>query len=239
MDAAISELAPDGVLRGGVVVAPAAAVSFAIEKDGRPSGIPVDLLQALADEVRVRLALSAFPNSGELTEAVARGTCDAAFMPQDAERATKVAFGPASYIVESTFLVPAGSTIGALAEANFPGARAIAIANTTTARSARRFLTQGSVNEVRGVGEFIELAAARKADLFALSRDAFVTLLLQLPGARVLAGNFQEVPLAIAVPKKRPAALELATAFLQRAKASGIVRRAFDRAGFKDAEVAP
>jgi polar amino acid transport system substrate-binding protein len=41
------------------------------------------------------------------------------------------------------------------------------------------------------------------------------------------------------VPKNRPQALAAVTAFMKDAKASGLVRRALDDAGFKDATVAP
>jgi polar amino acid transport system substrate-binding protein len=43
----------------------------------------------------------------------------------------------------------------------------------------------------------------------------------------------------VAVPKNRPAALAYVTDFIETAKATGVVRRAFDKAGFKDAVVAP
>jgi polar amino acid transport system substrate-binding protein len=235
----LKELAPTGTLRGGVVVAPAASVFFAIEQGGRPQGVTVDLIGAFADEIKLPLELKLFPNSGELTAAVSRGDCDVAFMPQDAERAKVVAFGPAYYMIESTFLVPAGSRIQTLADSNFKGARAIVIASTTTGRSAARFLTQGSIQEVRSVDEMTAMARAGDGDLFALSRDAFATLLPALPGARVLDGGFQHTGVASAVPKERPAALALFSDFVERAKASGVVRRALDNAGFTDAEVAP
>jgi polar amino acid transport system substrate-binding protein len=160
-------------------------------------------------------------------------------MPQDAERSKSVDFGPAYYMIESTFLVPAGSKIWTLAEANFKGARAIVIASTTTGRSAARFLTQGSIQEVRGVDDMTAMARAGDGDLFALSRDAFATLLPALPGARVLDGGFQHTGVASAVPKGRAAALKVFGEFVEQAKRSGLVRRALDRAGFADADVAP
>ena len=43
----------------------------------------------------------------------------------------------------------------------------------------------------------------------------------------------------MAVPKGRAAALKVATALLDDAKTSGVVRRAFDANGLKDAVVAP
>jgi polar amino acid transport system substrate-binding protein len=41
------------------------------------------------------------------------------------------------------------------------------------------------------------------------------------------------------VPKNRPNALAYATAFMEDAKASGVVRRAFNDAGLKELVVAP
>jgi polar amino acid transport system substrate-binding protein len=235
----LKELAPTGALRAGVVIAPAMSVFFAVQEAGNPRGVTVDLFRAFADELKLPLDLKLFPNSGEVTAAVASGACDVAFMPQDAERAKSVDFGPAYYMIESTFLVPAGSKIATLADANFKGARAVVIASTTTGRSAARFLTQGTIQEVRTVDEMTAMAARGDGDFFALSRDAFATLLPQLPGARVLDGGFQQTGIASAVPKGRPAALALVAGFVERAKKSGIVRKALDRAGFADEEVAP
>lgn len=235
----LKELAPAGTLRGGVVIAPAMSVFFAVVEAGKPRGVTVDLMASFAADAKLPLELKLFPNSGELTAAVAAGECDVAFMPQDTERAKVVDFGPAYYMIESTFLVPAGSTIGTLADANFKSARAIVIASTTTGRSAARFLTQGTVEEVRTVDEMTAMARAGDGDLFALSRDAFATLLPALPGARVLDGGFQHTGIASAVPKGRRVALEIFGGFVERAKRSGVIRNALDRAGFADADVAP
>ena len=42
-----------------------------------------------------------------------------------------------------------------------------------------------------------------QGDAFALSHDSFAGLLPKLPGARVLAGHFQQTGIAVAVPKGR------------------------------------
>jgi polar amino acid transport system substrate-binding protein len=236
----LKQLAPTGTLRGGVVVSPAASAFFAVRDDrGDPRGVTVDILHGFAAVLNLPLALQVFDNSGQVTEAVASGDCDVAFMPQDAERMKKVEFGPAYYLIESTYLVPAGSLIRSIAEVDRPGCRIVAISNTTTARSARRTAPKASVREVPSVDEMTELARTGQGDAFALSHDSFAGLLPKLPGARVLAGNFQQTGIAVAVPKGREAALRIASRLLEDAKKSGLVRRALDAAGFKDAEVAP
>lgn len=236
----LKQLAPTAMLRGGVVVSPAASAFFAI-KDGKGEvrGVTVDLLRAFANKLKLPLDLQVFSNSGQVTDAVANGSCDLAFMPQDAERAKKVDFGPAYYFIESTYLVPAGSAIQSIDEVNRPGVRIVAISNTTTARSARRTAPNASVEEVASVDRMTEMASKGEGDAFALSQDSFTGLLPKLPGARVLKGNFQQTGIAVAVPKGRAAALKVASGLLEDAKKSGIVRRALDAAGFNDAVVAP
>jgi len=96
-----------------------------------------------------------------------------------------------------------------------------------------------AVEEVAGVDLMTARAQKGEGDAFALSHDSFVGMLPQVPGARVLPGQFQQTGVSVAVPKGRGGALRLASDLLEGAKASGLVRRALDAAGFTDAAVAP
>ncbi len=235
----LKQLAPTGKLRGGIVVSPAASAFFAI-KDGKGevTGVTVDLMRAFAEALKLPLELQVFENSGQVTDAVATAACDVAFMPRDATREMKVDFGPAYYFISSTYLVPAGSAIQSIDEVNRPGMRIVGISNTTTVRSAARTAPNASVQEVPSVDLMTEMASKGQGDAFALSHDSFSGLLPKLPGARVLPGHFQQTGISVAVPKGRPAALKIVSGLLEGVKKSGVVRRALDRAGFKDAEVA-
>jgi len=233
------QLAPTGALRGGVVIAPAPTTFFAVQESGGPRGVTVDLLSFFAERLSLPLELKLFSNSGEATDAVASGACDVAFMPKDAAREARVAFGPAYFMIESAYLVPAGSTIRSIDEVNRAGVRIVAIANTTTMRSARRTAPLASVTEVATVDEMMDMARKAEGDTFALSKDSFAALLPQVPGARVLPGNFQETGICVAVPPGRPAALKIVSDLLQEAKRTGVVRRALDAAGFTSDEIAP
>ena len=236
----LKQLAPTGHLRGGIVVSPAASAFFAIrDGKGEVRGVTVDLMHAFADALQLPLALQIYDNSGQVTDAVASGECDVAFMPRDATREGKVDFGPAYYFISSTYLVPAGSAIQSIDAVNRPGVRIVAISNTTTARSARRTAPDASVEEVPSVDQMTAMAAAGQGDAFALSHDSFAGLLPKLPGARVLPGHFQQTGIAVVVPKGRAGALRIVSGLIEDAKTSGLVRRALDAAGFKDAEVAP
>jgi polar amino acid transport system substrate-binding protein len=235
----LKQFAPTGQLRAGVVTAPAASTFFAV-KDGNGAvrGVTVDLLRGFAELLKLPLDLQVYSNSGQVTDAVAGGTCDVAFMPHDAERAKKVDFGPPYFIIESTYLVPAGSTIQSIDEVNRSGVRIVAIANTTTGRSAHRTAPQAAFEEVAGVDLMVERARKGEGDAFALTHDSLAGLLPKLPGARVLPGHFQLTGIAVAVPKGRGAALSIASSLIEGAKKNGLVRRALDAAGFANAAVA-
>ncbi len=235
----LRELAPTGRLRLGIVVAPAASAFFAILDHGVYRGVTVDIGRALAARFELDVEIVSFPNSGACSDAVEAGAIDVSFMPVDDERRKRVAFGPAYYLIESTYLVTAASGIGSLAEVDRVGVRVVGIADTTTIRSAARSLTAIRPEPVETVAEGLARLLDGRADALALSRDAFQSLLPKLPGSRVLDGGFQQTGIAIAIGKDRPSALAVLTDFMEEAKANGLVRKAMDAAGFADEPVAP
>ena len=223
-----------------MVEAPTAGVFFVgRDQAGALHGVTVDLFTALARDVGVPLKLHAYPNSGECTDALATAAIDVAFMPVDAHRQSRVAFGPAYYLLESTYLVSQASGIGTLAEVDRPGVRVVGIADTTTIRAATRTLAHTVPVASRGVDEAIAMVQDGRADALALSRDSLNQLLPVILGSRITPGGFQQTTVSIAVPPGRPAALGLATAFLEGAKRDGLVRRALDAVGLSSEAVAP
>jgi polar amino acid transport system substrate-binding protein len=239
-EAVLQQLAPTRTLRVGVAFAPAASALF-VTRDaaGQPHGVTVDLGTGLAQELGVAVAFILAPNTGDLTEATSTGAADVSFMPVDEERKKKVDFGPSYYLIESTCLVPGSSDIRTLADVDRSGVRVVGVANTTTVRSAARSLKAATIVTATSVDEAIAMLETGRADAIGLSRDALRPLLPRLPGARVLEGSFQTTGIAVAVPKNRPAALSFVSTFITKAKATGAVRRAFDKVGLTGEPVAP
>ncbi len=240
-DDARRELAPTGKLRVGVGIG-ASPSAFWTTKDpatGKPSGVTVNLGQALADKLGVPLELVVYPNSGEVTAAGPKGEWDVTFVPMDDERRKIIEFGPAYYLSTSTYMVRPGSPIKSLAEVDQPGVRVAGIANTTTARTAMATLKNTKVIGFRTVDEIVAKMKAGEVDAVALGRESLRGLAPQLPGARVLDGHFHAAGTAVAVPKGRPAALAYVSRFIEEGKTNGTVRRALDGAGFADLAVAP
>jgi polar amino acid transport system substrate-binding protein len=236
----VKELIPSGRLRVGVVFAPAPSAFFVVkDANGQPRGVTVDLANELAQALGAPIEFMVVPNSGLVTDATESGAIDVAFMPVDEERRKRVEFGPAYYLIESTYMVTGASGIKTVSEVDRRNVRVVGIANTTTIRAAARSLKNTTISAVTSVDAAVDMLRNGKADAFALSRDSLPPFVADLPGSRIVDGGFQQTGIAIAVPKNRPNALAYVTAFLERAKASGSVRRALDRAGFPNDPVAP
>ena len=235
-----AEIAPNGVLRVAIVVTAVPSPIFAGRAaGGKPEGVAVDLAHALAARTGLPHQMLLYPNSGEITDAGRAGRWDVAFMPKDAERAALFDFSPPYFIARSTYLVPSNSPVKCIEDVNRSGIRVVAIQQTTTARSVRRTAPDATLIEVPTVDEFVARAKMSQADAFALSHDVLTAIALLVPGSHILEGQFQAVGVCAAVPKGRSSALALVSTFIDEAKTSGIVRAAFDRAGFTNAEVAP
>ena len=236
----MKELIPTGVLRVGVAFAPSPTPLFVVKnKDGTPRGVTVDLGNELAQQLGVAAEFTVAPNTGELVDLLEAGRIDVSFMPVDEERKKRIDFGPVYFLVESTYMVTEASGLRKVEDVDRPGIRVIGIAGTTTIRASARSLTKTTITAAQSIGEAVEMLTGGKADAFALSRDSLPPFVANLPGSRIVEGGFQLTGVAIAVPRARPDALATVTSFMEKAKNSGVVRGAFNRAGLQHLIVAP
>jgi polar amino acid transport system substrate-binding protein len=235
------ELVPTGTLRVAVAISNLGGPFWcALGADGQPTGVPVDLGKALAVQLGVPVTFVQYQNSGQITDAAATGAWDVTFVPEDAARALKLAFGPIYNVADATYLVRPGSTAQTHADLDHPGIKVVGVANTTTLRGAQRELTHNP--DVVGMEKVDDIVAALRAgtiDAFANLRDQLVPLSAQIPGSRVLPGAFQQTKNALALPLGRPAALAYTSAWFAQVKTDGTLRRMFDAHGLHDTPIAP
>lgn len=238
-DAAMKQLTPTGKLRVGIAYAPSPTPIF-VTKDssGDARGVAKDIGSALAKSLGVQPEYTVTATTGELTDAVVNGTIDIGFMPADEERRKRVDFSPNYFVIESTYLAAGPTDIKTLADVDKPEVTVVAIAGSTTARAAGRTLKTAKIVTAKSIDEAMELMKAGSAQAMALTHDSLPALQPKLPGSRILDGAFQTTGVAIAVQKDKPAALAYVSDFVEKAKASGVVRKAFDDAGLNKLPIA-
>ncbi|MCZ8251324.1 MAG: transporter substrate-binding domain-containing protein [Hylemonella sp.] len=236
----VQELIPSGTLRVGVAYAPRPTPIFVAQAaDGDYQGVAVDLGRALAQRLGVPLEIVAAATTAELTRACLAGEIDLGFMPADEERRRQLDFSPPYFIIESTYLAAGQAGIATQADVDRLGVTVVGIAGSTTIRAAGRSLTRATVVAAPSIDAAMALMKSGQAQVFALTHDALPPLQRELPGSVILAGAFQVTGVAMAVRQHRPAALACLTRFIEEAKASGLLRQAFDAAGLGRLDVAP
>jgi polar amino acid transport system substrate-binding protein len=92
---------------------------------------------------------------------------------------------------------------------------------------------------VPGVDAAVAAIKAGEIDCIALSRESLSGLTAKIPGSRVLDGGLLHSSTAVAVPKGKMEALAYVSQFIEDAKASGLMRKAFDDMDLKNSQVAP
>src|SRR3984885_13804654 len=126
------EIAPTGKLRVAIGISAAGGAYWSTKTESGYAGVPVDLGKALADQLGLPVEYVAYSNSGQITDAAAKREGDVSFLPEDPERAKKIAFGPIYEVTEATYIVKAGSTIKDFATLDQPGVKVAAGDNTPT-----------------------------------------------------------------------------------------------------------
>ena len=232
------EIAPSGRLRVAIAISPAGGAFWCTKNQaGGYAGVPVDLGKAMAAQLGVPVEYVAHQNSGQITDAAAKDTWDVTFLPRDAERDTKMAFGPVYEVTDATYIVRAGSAVTNFQSLDQPGVKVAAVNNTTTMRGAMAHLKNAKVTGYQTYDEIFGLLKSGEVDAFALSREQLNAMAKKIPGTRVLDETFKQTVTAVAVPLHHPLALAFVTKFMTEATTDGELRRAYDDNGLKDSPI--
>jgi polar amino acid transport system substrate-binding protein len=232
------EIAPTGKLRVAIAISTAGGAFWSTKSEaGGYAGVPVDLGKEMAAQLGVPVEYVAYDNSGQITDAAAKGIWDTTFLPQDAVRMTKMGFGPIYQVTDATYIVKAGSSVTNFQTLDQPGIKVAAEYNTTTMRGAVAHLKNAKVIEYQTYDEIFALLKNGEIDAFALSRDQLNDMAKKIPGTRVLDETFKQTVTAVAVPLDHPLALAFVNKFMTDAISNGMLRRAYDNNGLKDAPI--
>jgi polar amino acid transport system substrate-binding protein len=232
------QIAPTGKLRVALGISAAGGAFWSTRNEkGGFSGVPVDLGKEMAAQLGVPVEYVPYNNSGLITEAASSGAWDVTFLPQDAERETKMSFGPVYETADATYIVKPGSTVTNFRTLDQPGIKVAAVNGTTTMRGAVAHLKEAKVTGYQTYDQIFALLKNGEIDAFALSRDQLNEMAKKIPGTKVLDETFKKTVTAVAVPLNHPLALAFATKFMTEAIFNGTLRKAYDNNGLKDAPI--
>ncbi len=198
---------------------------------GVDPGIGMDLARAFAARLGIEVLPIEYPTPTAVLESLKGGACDVGFLVIDPARAAVVDFSPSFLEMDFTYLVPSGSNIRGVADADQPGVRIAVVPTHASELALSRIVKHAELLCAESLETAFDLLRAGDAEAFASARRDLVKYSTQMPGSRVLADRYGASFSAMAVPKGHSERLAYVTEFIEEAKASELVQRALERAG--------
>ncbi|MEA2907856.1 MAG: polar amino acid transport system substrate-binding protein [Alphaproteobacteria bacterium] len=197
-----------------------------------------EIARAFAARVGVQLVLVERPTPPEAIACLKTQACDLLFLPFDDRAASVGDFSNPIFQFDYTLLVPAGSPVRSVADADRPGVRIAAVRNHASTVTLSGLLKQAELVYAETPEPTFDLLRAGTTHLMASTRNALLQFSDQLPGSRVLEDRYGANINRMVVPKGKAGWLAYVTEFVEEAKASGLVQKAIDRAGPRGVTVA-
>lgn len=234
----IAQLAPTGTLRAAINLSNFLLVTGRTPA-GDPEGVSPSMAKAIADRLGVPVSYVPFPRPGELADAITDNVWDIGLIGAEPQRAEKIAFTAAYCEIAATYLVPAGSPIRSLEEVDRPGIRIASTARAAYDLWLERNIRNATLVRTESLDAACERFLADGLDVLAGLRPRLLSDVERIPGARILDGKFMAVQQAIGNARGNVAASQFLAAFVEEAKASGLVASLIDRFGAHGLSVAP
>ena len=233
-----AELTPTGKLRVAINLSNFLLVTGKAD-NGDPVGVSPDMAAEVARRLGVPLELVPYPNPGALGDDADSGNWDIGNIGAEPQRAEKIAFSAAYCEIEATYLVPAGSPIQTIADVDKPGVRI-----SVTGRAAYGLWLQNNIQHAElvktdSLDSAYDTFVADKLEVLAGLRPRLISDVEKLPGARILDGQFSAVQQAMGTPRKNTEAAKWLAAFVEEAKASGLVASFIEKHKVVGLSVAP
>jgi polar amino acid transport system substrate-binding protein len=227
-------LAPSGHLRVGVYVgSPTSMVTDPASHETH--GVTYELGKDFADRLHVPVDYVPFLRIAEVVGAIKDGKVDFTVTNATPVRAKDVDFSQTLLAVELGYLVPASSPIASAKELERPGIRIGVTKGGTSERVLSDILKNAAIVSEESVSRGIEAIRTNELDVYATNKAILFQMAEQLPGARVLDGNWGQEHMAIAVPKGRDSAKAVLDAFVRDVQSNGRLELVEARAGLKGA----
>ncbi|MFL6799866.1 MAG: transporter substrate-binding domain-containing protein [Xanthobacteraceae bacterium] len=226
-DPRIAELTQAGKIRVGLF--PPQYVKDSATREIRSAW--VEIARALARRMGLEAVMLERRTPPEAVACLKSADCDLLFLPFD-ERAAEVGdFSHPILQFEYTLLVPTGSRVRKIADADQPGTRIAAVRNHGSTMTLIPLLKHATLTYAETPKPTFDLLQSAQADVMASTRNALLEFSDQLPGSRVLEDHYGANINRMVVPKGKAGWLAYVNEFVEEAKASGLVQKAIDRVG--------
>jgi polar amino acid transport system substrate-binding protein len=234
-DPRIADLVQSGKVRIGLFP------SFFYTKNqatGELQGVGIEIARALAARLGVELLFVEQSGPAETVECLKSDACDVAYLGITTTRTAELDFSPPYLRGDFTYLVPPGSLVRQIADADKAGVRIAVVRNHSMDFALRGKLRHATFVYADTPDAAFELLRAGHVSVLAGIRPGLLTYSTQLPGSQVLQDCYGSIVLAMAVSKGRAGWLGYISEFIAESKASGWVHQTLGHAGMRGIQLA-
>ncbi|WP_262048436.1 ABC transporter substrate-binding protein [Bradyrhizobium sp. Bra78] len=226
-------LAPSGILRVGIY--PGSPTSMVSDAAGKPHGLAYDLGGELAKRLGVHVDYVRFQRVADIVTAIHDRQVDFTVTNATPARANDVSFSQPVLAIELGYLVPANSPVGRVEDIDKPGIKIGVTKGSTSERTLPARFKNATIVPAESVKVAVAMFGRGEIDLYATNKPTLFEMSDQMPGARVLDGNWGLEHMAIAIPKGREDALPLLNSFVTDEQSSGALDTIQQQAGLRGA----
>ena len=201
--------------------------------------VAVELAHALAARLGIQVQLIEHPKPPQVVACLKAHACDIAYMGIDRTRTAEVGFSLPFMQQDFTYLVPAGSSIRSVTDADRRGVRIAVVRDHAATLALSRIMKNAEPVPFDVPNDAFEAVRTGHADAWASARHGLLQSASRLPGSRVLEDRYGANLIALAAPKDQIGRLAYIREFVEEAKASGLVQRFIDSAGLHGYQVVP
>jgi len=229
-------LAPSGTLRVGIYAG--SPTSMVTDATGKPHGLAYDLGGELAKRLGIGVDYVRFQRVADIVTAIHDGQVDFTVTNATPARANDVSFSQPVLSIELGYLVPANSPITEVKDIDRPGVKIGVTKGSTSERTLPAKFKNATIVPAESVKVAIAMFGRGEIDLYATNKPTLFEMSDQMPGAKILDGNWGAEHMAIAIPKGREDALPLLNRFVTEEQSSGALDTIRQQAGLRGASKA-
>jgi polar amino acid transport system substrate-binding protein len=240
LDPRVADLVQSGKIRVALFLPQYAKDSKTGEIRGIGSGIfSLEVGRALATRLEVPMQVVEQPTPPAAIECLKAGRCDVLLLGIVPSRLNQVDFSPSVFQFDYTYLVPPGSSIQRIADADRPGNRIAIVKSHASAQPLNGLVKQAELVGSELPDDAFDLLRTGKADAFALPREQLIDYSTKLSGSRVLEDAYGINYVGMALGKGQPGRLAYISEFVEEAKTSGLIQRIIEKGGLRGFQVSP
>ena len=238
LDLVRSQLAPGGTLRAALNLSNF-LLNSGLSTKGERLGVAPDLARAMAHELGVDVVFVPYPSPAEVADAADTGAWTVALIGADPLRARRIGFTAPYVEIESTYLVPPGSSLVTPEDVDQPGQTIAAFTGSAYELWLRRNLKHATLVAATNIEDSLNRCRDGRLSALAGLRSRLVMDRESWPGSRVLDTNFMKVQQAVGTQKDKAAGLAYLQEFVEKVKAEGLVASLIARHKADGLTVAP